>query len=151
MNTINGLLWVFTVSNYIDYDDWNSLDSINLNSDNLPELQALKHANLEPGRAYRFRISGINACGRGEWSEVSKQLLIFCFEHFSTNNHFDKKKSIILYFDILRQHHSKHVYPVFLVPHQLSKFQSPQKGPIYLGSHHHLPKAIFWNIPFIWQ
>jgi hypothetical protein len=81
-----------TVSNYIDYDDWNSLDSINLNSDNLPELQALKHANLEPGRAYRFRISGINACGRGEWSEVSKQLLIFCFEHFSTNNHFDKKK-----------------------------------------------------------
>lgn len=29
-----------------------------------------KKAELEPGTAYRFRVAGINACGRGEWSEV---------------------------------------------------------------------------------
>lgn len=31
----------------------------------------LRKAELEPGTAYKFRVAGINACGRGEWSEVS--------------------------------------------------------------------------------
>jgi len=26
---------------------------------------------LQPGTAYKFRVAGINACGRGPWSEVS--------------------------------------------------------------------------------
>lgn len=26
---------------------------------------------LEPGSAYKFRVAGINACGKGPWSEVS--------------------------------------------------------------------------------
>lgn len=26
---------------------------------------------LQPGTAYKFRVAGINACGRGSWSEVS--------------------------------------------------------------------------------
>uniref|UniRef100_F1KTK5 Host cell factor 1 n=1 Tax=Ascaris suum TaxID=6253 RepID=F1KTK5_ASCSU len=31
----------------------------------------LRKAELEPGTAYKFRVAGINACGRGEWSEVT--------------------------------------------------------------------------------
>ncbi|VDK57600.1 unnamed protein product [Anisakis simplex] len=31
----------------------------------------LRKAELEPGTAYKFRVAGINACGRGDWSEVT--------------------------------------------------------------------------------
>uniref|UniRef100_A0A0R3S272 Fibronectin type-III domain-containing protein n=1 Tax=Elaeophora elaphi TaxID=1147741 RepID=A0A0R3S272_9BILA len=31
----------------------------------------LRKAELEPGTAYHFRVAGINACGRGNWSEVT--------------------------------------------------------------------------------
>ncbi|KAL3307217.1 Host cell factor 1, partial [Cichlidogyrus casuarinus] len=27
--------------------------------------------NLQPGTAYKFRVAGINPCGRGPWSEVA--------------------------------------------------------------------------------
>ena len=30
-----------------------------------------KKLELEPGTAYKFRVAGINACGRGNWSEIS--------------------------------------------------------------------------------
>ena len=31
----------------------------------------LRKVELQPGTAYKFRVAGINACGRGPWSEVS--------------------------------------------------------------------------------
>ncbi|XP_052780267.1 host cell factor 1-like isoform X2 [Mya arenaria] len=31
----------------------------------------LKRQELMPGTAYKFRVAGINACGRGPWSEIS--------------------------------------------------------------------------------
>ncbi|KAM3725360.1 Host cell factor [Dirofilaria immitis] len=31
----------------------------------------LRKAELEAGTAYHFRVAGINACGRGDWSEVT--------------------------------------------------------------------------------
>merc|ERR1719510_971530 len=31
----------------------------------------LKKLDLKPGTAYKFRVAGINSCGRGPWSEVS--------------------------------------------------------------------------------
>lgn len=31
----------------------------------------LKKAELEAGTAYKFRVAGINSCGRGPWSEVT--------------------------------------------------------------------------------
>ena len=31
----------------------------------------LKKVELQPGTAYKFRVASINACGRGDWSEVS--------------------------------------------------------------------------------
>merc|ERR1719376_34742 len=31
----------------------------------------LKKVDLQPGTAYKFRVAGINTCGRGPWSEVS--------------------------------------------------------------------------------
>ncbi len=31
----------------------------------------LRKVDLAPGTAYKFRVAGINACGRGAWSEVS--------------------------------------------------------------------------------
>eukprot|EP00096_Caligus_rogercresseyi_P012382 TRINITY_DN5163_c0_g1_i1.p1 TRINITY_DN5163_c0_g1~~TRINITY_DN5163_c0_g1_i1.p1 ORF type:complete len:1406 (-),score=452.83 TRINITY_DN5163_c0_g1_i1:478-4695(-) len=35
------------------------------------EDRVLKKLELQPGTAYKFRVAGINACGRGAWSEVS--------------------------------------------------------------------------------
>ena len=35
------------------------------------EEQLLRKVDLAPGTAYKFRVAGINACGRGPWSEVS--------------------------------------------------------------------------------
>ena len=31
----------------------------------------MRKVDLAPGTAYKFRVAGINACGRGAWSEVS--------------------------------------------------------------------------------
>lgn len=59
-----------TVSNFIDFDDWNAEMCPTLNADSLPDLIKKRRINLEPGKAYRFRIAAINAVGRGEWSEV---------------------------------------------------------------------------------
>lgn len=54
------------VTNYVDYQ-WDS----SLTSENLPDLSLLEKIPLEQGRAYRFRIAGVNACGVGKFSEVS--------------------------------------------------------------------------------
>lgn len=35
------------------------------------EGEGLRKVDLHPGTAYKFRVAGINACGRGAWSEVS--------------------------------------------------------------------------------
>ena len=35
------------------------------------EGDMLRKVELQPGTAYKFRVAGINACGRGPWSEVS--------------------------------------------------------------------------------
>lgn len=57
------------VTNYVDYQWETSMDK--LTSDNLPDLSLLEKIPLEQGRAYRFRIAGVNACGVGKFSEVS--------------------------------------------------------------------------------
>lgn len=31
----------------------------------------MKKMELQPGTAYKFRVAGINACGRGAFSEIS--------------------------------------------------------------------------------
>ena len=33
--------------------------------------QGMKKMELQPGTAYKFRVAGLNSCGRGIWSEVS--------------------------------------------------------------------------------
>jgi host cell factor len=35
------------------------------------EKDDLVKVELQPGTAYKFRVAGINACGRGPWAEVS--------------------------------------------------------------------------------
>lgn len=35
------------------------------------EGDVLRKVELQPGTAYKFRVAGINPCGRGQWSEVS--------------------------------------------------------------------------------
>ncbi|CAG5136587.1 unnamed protein product [Candidula unifasciata] len=37
----------------------------------VPDHSVLKRQELQPGTAYKFRVAGINACGRGPFSEVS--------------------------------------------------------------------------------
>lgn len=37
----------------------------------LPDYSQLKKHELQPGTAYKFRVAGINACGRGPFSEIS--------------------------------------------------------------------------------
>lgn len=57
------------VINYVNYDDWNS-NQLQLNGDNIPDLASYTRVPLEQGKAYRFRVAGINAVGLGEHSEV---------------------------------------------------------------------------------
>uniref|UniRef100_A0AAY4EC44 Host cell factor 1 n=1 Tax=Denticeps clupeoides TaxID=299321 RepID=A0AAY4EC44_9TELE len=40
-------------------------------SGNTPDYSQMKKMELQPGTAYKFRVAGINACGRGTFSEVS--------------------------------------------------------------------------------
>ena len=37
----------------------------------VPDQSVLKRQELLPGTAYKFRVAGINACGRGPFSEIS--------------------------------------------------------------------------------
>uniref|UniRef100_A0A672MH26 Host cell factor 1 n=1 Tax=Sinocyclocheilus grahami TaxID=75366 RepID=A0A672MH26_SINGR len=37
----------------------------------IPDYSQMKKIELSPGTAYKFRVAGINACGRGTFSEVS--------------------------------------------------------------------------------
>lgn len=40
-------------------------------SGTVPDYTQLKKQELQPGTAYKFRVAGINACGRGPFSEIS--------------------------------------------------------------------------------
>nr|XP_033778298.1 host cell factor 1 isoform X2 [Geotrypetes seraphini] len=40
-------------------------------SGTVPDYSQLKKLELQPGTAYKFRVAGINACGRGPFSEIS--------------------------------------------------------------------------------
>lgn len=40
-------------------------------SGTIPDYSQMKKVELSPGTAYKFRVAGINACGRGTFSEVS--------------------------------------------------------------------------------
>ena len=48
-------------------------DRIDLETATLPAdaEQGMKKLELQPGTAYKFRVAGVNSCGRGLWSEVS--------------------------------------------------------------------------------
>ncbi|MEQ2214856.1 hypothetical protein XENOCAPTIV_022096, partial [Xenoophorus captivus] len=37
----------------------------------VPDYSQMKKMELQPGTAYKFRVAGINACGRGTFSEIS--------------------------------------------------------------------------------
>ncbi|XP_041093071.1 LOW QUALITY PROTEIN: host cell factor 1-like [Polyodon spathula] len=37
----------------------------------IPDYSQLKKLELQPGTAYKFRVAGVNACGRGSFSEIS--------------------------------------------------------------------------------
>lgn len=61
----------FTVQNYISDPN---LDLSGLTIDSLPDLSGLATLPLEPGTGYKFRVSAINSCGRGDFGEVSTTL-----------------------------------------------------------------------------
>ncbi|KAG8554411.1 hypothetical protein GDO81_003788 [Engystomops pustulosus] len=52
---------------YLPADDSTNDDD----SGALPDYSQLKKHELQPGTAYKFRVAGINACGRGPFSEIS--------------------------------------------------------------------------------
>ncbi|XP_029993907.1 host cell factor 1-like isoform X3 [Sphaeramia orbicularis] len=52
---------------YVPYDD-NVVDD---DSGVMPDYSQMKKVELQPGTAYKFRVAGINICGRGAFSEVS--------------------------------------------------------------------------------
>lgn len=52
---------------YLPADDSTNDDD----SGALPDYSQLKKQELQPGTAYKFRVAGINACGRGPFSEIS--------------------------------------------------------------------------------
>lgn len=49
-------------------EDRIDFDSVTLTVD---AEQLMKKLELQPGTAYKFRVAGVNSCGRGIWSEVS--------------------------------------------------------------------------------
>lgn len=81
-NTDDGEKWMVVgifktltqnVTNYVDYQWQNANEK--LTSESIPDLSLLDKLSLEQGRAYRFRIAGVNACGVGKFSEVRKILI----------------------------------------------------------------------------
>uniref|UniRef100_A0A9J7Z9L2 Host cell factor 1 n=1 Tax=Cyprinus carpio carpio TaxID=630221 RepID=A0A9J7Z9L2_CYPCA len=40
-------------------------------SGTIPDYSQMKRVDLQPGTAYKFRVAGINTCGRGAFSEIS--------------------------------------------------------------------------------
>ncbi|XP_005748048.1 host cell factor 1b isoform X1 [Pundamilia nyererei] len=52
---------------YVPYDD-NTPDD---DSGVVPDYSRMRKVELQPGTAYKFRVAGINICGRGAFSEVS--------------------------------------------------------------------------------
>ncbi|TDH11061.1 hypothetical protein EPR50_G00081540 [Perca flavescens] len=52
---------------YVPYDD-NMADD---DSGVMPDYTQMRKVELQPGTAYKFRVAGINICGRGAFSEVS--------------------------------------------------------------------------------
>ncbi|XP_073681548.1 host cell factor 1a [Garra rufa] len=40
-------------------------------SGTIPDYSQMKRVDLQPGTAYKFRVAGINTCGRGTFSEIS--------------------------------------------------------------------------------
>ncbi|EDV45251.2 uncharacterized protein Dere_GG16387 [Drosophila erecta] len=60
-----------TVTSYIDSNCISDSLLNGIDADNLPDFSKFPRTNLDPGTAYRFRLSAINSCGRGEWGEIS--------------------------------------------------------------------------------
>nr|XP_046253106.1 host cell factor 1b isoform X2 [Scatophagus argus] len=52
---------------YVPYDDKVADD----NSGATPDYSRMRKVDLQPGTAYKFRVAGINICGRGAFSDVS--------------------------------------------------------------------------------
>ena len=62
------------VSNYYaqpENDHSSKTDVQDLESFTFPNYSTMIKMELEPGTAYKLRVAGINACGRGPWSEIS--------------------------------------------------------------------------------
>lgn len=97
------------VTNYVDYQWESSVEK--LTSESVPDLSMLEKIPLEQGRAYRFRIAGVNACGVGKFSEVS-------WEWF-------KPSAIFKFVNIYSHHRSKHASPDSPEHHPESKSQNP--------------------------
>lgn len=52
---------------YVPADDSHGDDDSGI----IPDYSQMKKMELQPGTAYKFRVAGINACGRGSFSEIS--------------------------------------------------------------------------------
>ncbi|XP_037534589.1 host cell factor 1a [Nematolebias whitei] len=52
---------------YVPADDSQGDDDSGI----IPDYSQMKKMELQPGTAYKFRVAGINACGRGTFSEIS--------------------------------------------------------------------------------
>ena len=60
------------VSNYfVQPDGDQKSDLSDLENFISPNYSTMIKMDLEPGTAYKLRVAGINACGRGPWSEIS--------------------------------------------------------------------------------
>ncbi|XP_051824265.1 host cell factor 1-like [Antechinus flavipes] len=53
---------------FLPSDDTSAMD---YDSNIIPNYSQLKKQELLPGTAYKFRVAGLNACGRGPFSEIS--------------------------------------------------------------------------------
>uniref|UniRef100_A0A671XFT9 Fibronectin type-III domain-containing protein n=1 Tax=Sparus aurata TaxID=8175 RepID=A0A671XFT9_SPAAU len=54
---------------YVPYED--NVADVRDDSGVMPDYSQMRKVELQPGTAYKFRVAGINICGRGNFSDVS--------------------------------------------------------------------------------
>lgn len=116
------------------------LDDPVIKADALPDLSRYHRITLEPGTAYRFRLSAINGCGLGEYGEVWFYIMFLFLIH----------KNIYIWYIWYSARRSKHVCPAIRVPRRPSRSPNHPKAPIYPGNHRHPRRAKSWSTPSIW-
>ena len=104
-----------------------------------------KKMELQPGTAYKFRVAGINACGRGAWSEISA--FKTCLPGFpGAPSAIKISKSTVR-----KMKHLMHLIFLKMVARKHLQLIIFRTVPTCLGSHHPPQLETLWSTLSTWQ